>query len=118
MFSKRPPKGGQPNLEARIRRIAENPPVERAPIAPAAPSRPPRTPTFRQATLLFGAGQSLEVVVKNISHNGARVEFFVHAEIPTEVVFSASSIGVRRPARVVWRRDWAVGLRFLDEDGK
>jgi hypothetical protein len=101
MFSKRPPNGGKPKLESRIRQIAESAPSVPRPPTPAVAPRAARTPMFRSAVLLFASGERLEVVVKNMSRTGARVEFYLRTELPREVTLIEASMNLRKAARVV-----------------
>jgi hypothetical protein len=56
---------------------------------------------FRSAVLLFASGERLEVVVKNMSRTGARVEFYLRTELPREVTLIEASMNLRKAARVV-----------------
>lgn len=63
---------------------------------------------------MLGDGERMAVVVKDVSATGARVEFFVRRTLPDEVLFMEATLKLRKRARVVWQRDGAVGLEFLD----
>lgn len=114
VFKKPPP---PPNLNARIRgAVSGSTPSRPAPppSKPAGAPRSERAPVFRQATVLFADGFRLGVVAKNISETGARVDFFQRLTLPDEVVLLESTLKLHKRARVVWQRDGAAGLKFLD----
>jgi hypothetical protein len=103
-------------LAQRVRRIAQPEDVADADCAEApAAEREPRSPTFKPATLTFH-GDRLEVVVKNLSATGARVEFIRDVQLPERVVLSEPSTGLRRTAHVAWQTWGIAGLEFLDPE--
>lgn len=113
MFSKPPKKGG---LTERVRRVAERkpPPIPTEAAPPRKKEeRPGRRPLFRHATIVFDSGQTMRVAVKNLSSTGARIEFFSHAELPSELVLHEPTMTLRRRARVVWQREGMAGLQFI-----
>ena len=69
--------------------------------------------------VLYGAvvgvqadGRSYDCVVKNWSDLGARIEFPQDAELAEEIDLLVTQTGLSYRARVMWRRDDAVGLAF------
>lgn len=114
MFKKPPP---PPNLSDRIRSAVARPATPPAPLPPPPSKRQQRAEReriYRQATLVFGDGHRMAVVVKDVSATGARVEFFQHIRLPEEVLFVEATMRLRKRARVVWQEDGTVGLAFLD----
>jgi hypothetical protein len=71
--------------------------------------------TFKQATLLLPSGGRMDVVVKNVSDTGARVDFFNRIQLPSVVILAEPTLRLRRKASVVWQTDGSAGLHFLDE---
>ena len=115
MFRKsRPPPPS--HLAERVRQVATPrvqeglPPLKRQ----SKPDRKPRAMVFRQATLVFDDGQKFPVVVKDVSEDGARVEFFMRTALPDRILLIEPTLRLRKRALVVWQRDGAAGLRFLD----
>lgn len=76
--------------------------------------RASRKPTFKQATLLLPSGDRMDVVVKNVSDTGARVDFFSRIQLPPTVILSEPTLRLRRKASVVWQGEGSAGLHFLD----
>jgi hypothetical protein len=116
MVKKPEPTPNNNKLSERIAAIAT-----RAPVAGSAPNAPPtegertiRRPVFRNATVELASGARLAVVAKNLSETGARIEFFAHAELPDRVMFMEPTANLRRQARVVWQKDGAAGIEFVD----
>lgn len=109
------PPGSKDKLADRIRSVSERPSA-----AAAAPPRNPRRERaerkllYRRGVLVFGDGVRLEIALKNLSAGGARVEYFTNVELPAEVVLIEPTLNLRRRAGVIWQRDGAAGLRFLD----
>ena len=104
MFGKRP----RPNdvLAERVRQL-----VQRKRQSDA---REARTPLFRDGTLTINGGERLRVVIRDMSGSGARVAFMGHRQLPAVVTLSEITQKLRREARVVWQRDAAAGLTFID----
>lgn len=108
MFRRRPPSDP---FKERVRKLRERP-AQRSPAAENTTGRAPREATFRNGTLVYGDGHRLAVVIKDLSEDGARIEFFQKIELPDDVVLSEPMMRLRREAIVVWRSDGAAGLRF------
>jgi hypothetical protein len=108
MFGRRPPSG---QLQDRIRKIGERA-AQSPTLAPATPARSPRQATFRNGAVLYGDGKRLAVVIKDLSDEGARIEFFQRIELPDTVILSEPTARLRRRAIVVWRKEGVAGLRF------
>jgi hypothetical protein len=111
MFGKRPPSAPPAD---RIRLVAErkaSAPGSRAANAPAA-QRAERTPVFRQGLLLLENGERLQVAIKNLSHDGARIEFFQNTVLPAKVELVESTLKLRTRATIVWQAPGAAGLKF------
>ena len=62
-------------------------------------------------------GARLEVVVKNVSKIGARVDFYAGgAEIVGLAQLVVPGLGLQRWVRVVWKDQNSAGLEFERED--
>ena len=73
-----------------------------------------RRPFFRHGALLFEDGQRLNVAVKDLSAGGARVEFYLRATLPENVLLCEPTLRLRCRAKVVWQEDGAAGLAFQE----
>jgi hypothetical protein len=94
-------------LKDRIRKIAHS-----SMALPRLMSRKPRERTFRMGALLGDNGERLPVVIKDVSDDGARVEFISKMELPRTVVLIEPTMKIHRRATVAWQREGAAGLRF------
>ena len=75
--------------------------------------RAPRRDEFKDGILTLPGGQRMQVVVKNLSDMGARVDFYAGASgIFGDVQLSVPSLAVNLRARVVWKNQSSAGLEF------
>jgi hypothetical protein len=101
-------------LSQRMRRIAETPTY--APARPAEQKfgkRALRADAWRPGTISFQTGERLDVVVRNISDKGARIEFVRSTYLPDRVKLTAQ--GTSRWAYVTWQTWGVAGLKFVGE---
>jgi hypothetical protein len=101
-------------LSQRMQRIAETPAF--APERVAAQTfgkRATRVDAWRPGTLSFQTGERMDVVVKNISETGAKVEFVRSTYLPDRVKLTA--LGTSRWAYVTWQTWGVAGLQFVRE---
>jgi len=75
--------------------------------------RAERKPTFKAATLTFITGDRIEVIVKNLSATGARVEFMRNVLLPDRVLLSEQTTRLKVWAYVIWQEPGAAGLEFV-----
>lgn len=75
--------------------------------------RSERKSTFKAATLSFITGERVDVVVKNVSDTGARVEFLRDIELPDRVMLSEPTLRLKTWAYVIWQTRGAAGLQFV-----
>ena len=75
--------------------------------------RSERKPTFKSASLAFITGERVDVVVKNVSETGARVEFMRDMQLPDRVMLSEPTLRLKTWAYVVWQTRGAAGLQFV-----
>lgn len=75
--------------------------------------RPERKPTFKSATVTTLGGERIDVVVKNISSTGARVEFLRDVSLTDRVIISEPTLRIKTWAYVVWQTRGAAGLQFV-----
>lgn len=100
-------------LATRVNRIAQAPTY--TPPKPADVKfgkRAQRKIAWRPATLSFQSGERMDVVVKNISETGARIEFVRSTYLPDRVKLSAQ--GISKWAYVSWQTWGVAGLHFVD----
>ena len=111
-------KEGNP-LADRMKAIASKPALDDSEYvdvnAPKKDDRAQRQPTFKQGTLMMAAGERVDVVVKNISATGAKIQFFKHVVLTRKVIMAEPTLRLRKWAEVVWQKDGEAGLRFLSD---
>jgi hypothetical protein len=115
---KKPDTGKTPDvLASRLKAIAAKPALEQAEYTTLnlKNGRAPRNATFKQATLTLSGGERFDVVMKNISDSGARVEFFSKGVLSEYVTISEPTLRLKLRARIMWQTDGAAGLQFIRE---
>lgn len=112
----RKPKAISEGLAQRVRKVAETASTTPAAADPSIGKREPRASSFRPGTLAFMTGEKIDVVVKNISTTGARVEFVRNTRLPERVLLTEPLMGVKKWAYVTWETLGVAGLRFVDRD--
>lgn len=76
-----------------------------------------RTRTYLGGRIAFNNRWStIGCVVRNLSENGAMLEFAEPAFVPSDLDLIIPLRGDSRQARVVWRNATALGLSFADRD--
>lgn len=113
MFKKSDKKASDP-LADRMRKIASVP-VEETNYSAVATGekRAERKPTFKTATLTMISGERIDVVVKNVSATGARIEFLRDVMLTDRVMLSEPTMRIRTWAYVIWQTRGAAGLQFV-----
>jgi uncharacterized protein YijF (DUF1287 family) len=110
--------GGDP-LANRLKAIASKPALadsEYTDVAdPKKDDRAKRQLTFKQGTLMMSAGERVDVVIKNISATGAKIQFFKHVILTQKVIMAEPTLRLRKWAEVVWQKEGEAGLRFLGD---
>ena len=117
MFKKSGNKAEDP-LAARLRQIAAKPALQDGEYVTPPPKddkRRPRRVTFKQATIILSGGEKVDVVVKNVSDTGVRIEFFRRMILTDKVIISEPTLRIRKWARVMWQTEGAAGLHFLED---
>lgn len=101
-------------LSQRMQRIAATPAFapERVAAQPFG-KRAIRAVAWRPGTISFQTGERMDVVVKNISDTGAKVEFVRSTYLPDRVKLTAQ--GQSRWAYVTWQTWGVAGLQFVGE---
>lgn len=102
-------------LADRMRKIANVEQAEEVTYSSVTPGtkRAERKPTFKSATVTTLGGERIDVVMKNISDTGARVEFMRDVQLTDRVVLSEPTLRIRTWAYVVWQTRGAAGLQFV-----
>ena len=75
--------------------------------------RAERKQTFKSATVTTLGGERVDVVVKNVSATGARVEFLRDIQLTDRVMLSEPTVRIKTWAYVVWQTRGAAGLQFV-----
>ena len=117
MFKKSNPPPPKNALAERVRQLSEPKQTARGPTettAPGTKARTARQPVYKNGALTLGDGQKLKVVIKNLSAAGAYVEFFIKTDLRGDVVLTEPTLPLKRWARVIWQRDGAAGLKFIE----
>lgn len=113
---KKPDKKPDP-LADRMRKISAQPALEDDAYKPDRTlqnrNRAPRQLTFKQGTITMQGGERMDVVVKNLSDTGARIEYFRKVHLTEMVVLSEPTMRIKTRARVMWQTDGAAGLQFV-----
>lgn len=102
-------------LAARVTKIAQAPTyVPRKPEEAKFGKRAMREISWKQGTLVFQTGERMDVVVKNISETGARIEFVRSTYLPERVRLIEPIRDINRWAYVTWQTWGVAGLKFVD----
>lgn len=113
---KKPDKKPDP-LADRLRKIAAQPALDDGDYKPDRGlqnrNRAPRQATFKQGTITMQGGERMDVVVKNLSDTGARIEYFRKVHLTEMVVLTEPTMRIKTRARVMWQTDGAAGLQFV-----
>ncbi|MBI1359268.1 MAG: hypothetical protein GC155_03185 [Alphaproteobacteria bacterium] len=117
MFKKTGSSKSSDPLANRLRQIAARPALEEDEYQQTRKkdARSPRQLTFKQATITLTGGERMDVVVKNVSDTGLRIEFFKKVTLTEQVLVAEPTLRIRRWARVMWQTEGAAGLQFYDE---
>ncbi len=78
-----------------------------------------RTPTQTRARVYDSGGRSVEVTIKDLSPNGARLFVAAEASVPRQFVIRFGEYEAR--GEVVWRKGPDMGIRFVtpnENDGR
>jgi len=97
---------------SRVKAVAERPAPTDYIDGHSPPQRPTRSKGFKQALLTLAHGAKLPVVIKDISSDGLRVEFFQNTPLGEIVHINEPSIPLNSYADVVWETTGAAGLRL------
>lgn len=71
----------------------------------------PRHRILKAGTIAFGGG-AIDCTVRNISQTGAALEVVTPLFIPDRFTLVVPSAQVKRPCRIVWRKDRRIGVTF------
>ncbi len=94
------------------------------PIASGAASgherrREPRRRVLKEARIIFNNRFStINAAVRDISASGCRLKLHQSLALPKSFTIAFPSVGLERPARLVWQFEEHVGAEFLDETPK
>ena len=72
-----------------------------------------RRRALKQAKVLLSEWTVLDCLVRDLSDEGARLEFASPVELPESFRVQFMSDNSRRPVEVMWRRGQSVGVRFV-----
>ena len=117
MFRKANQPRGEDRLSERMRKAVDRdtaPPPASLPLSRQV-ERAVRQAVFRQGALILADGEKVPVALKNISANGARIEYFTRRDLPATVILVEPTLRIKSRARVVWQRDGVAGLAFVAE---
>ncbi len=81
--------------------------------------RDPRRRVLKEARIIFNNRFSIvNAAVRDISERGCRLKLHQSFGLPKSFTIAFPSIGLERPARLVWQFEEHVGAEFLDETPK
>jgi hypothetical protein len=75
--------------------------------------RSQRRRTLKGGTILFGAGSSVDCVIRNMSETGAAIEVEGLIGIPDNFRLIIKPELARRNCRVAWRTVKRIGVQFV-----
>jgi len=75
--------------------------------------RASRQAVYRQAIATLEGGETLPVVIRNLSSAGCRLEFFRQTPLTDRLTIDEHSLALHYEAEIVWQGEGAAGLRFL-----
>jgi hypothetical protein len=78
-------------------------------------TRESRDIVFKQGVAVLPHGERVRVAIKDISASGCRIEYFQNHSLEGHLTITEPSIPLNRRAEVIWQREVASGLRFLDQ---
>jgi hypothetical protein len=76
--------------------------------------RASRQAVYRQAIAKLEGGETLPVVIRNLSSAGCRIEFFRQTPLTLRLTLDEHSLSLHYETEVVWQGGGAAGLRFVD----
>jgi hypothetical protein len=71
----------------------------------------PRRKVLKAGSIQFG-GSAIDCTVRNVSETGAGLEVVTPLFIPDRFTLAVQSEQLRRPCRIVWRRERRMGVTF------
>ena len=71
----------------------------------------PRHRVLKTGTIAF-SGEVLPCTVRSLSASGARIEVNSPLWFPERFVLGVESEGLRKPCRVIWRKEKRIGVAF------
>ncbi len=81
--------------------------------------REPRRRVLKEARIIFNNRFStVNAAVRDISSSGCRLKLHQSFALPKSFTIAFPSVGLERPARLVWQFEEHVGAEFLDETPK
>lgn len=72
-----------------------------------------RLKVLKEGRVLLGDSRSLGCIVRDISPRGARLEFRIPDDLPSEFRLNIVNVDLTVPAVLVWRRQGECGVRFV-----
>lgn len=72
-----------------------------------------RLPTWQRCILHDKRSCRIDGVLMNYTEKGAHVRFRTRETPPQDVILTVPSLGINRPARIVWSERGDIGLVFL-----
>lgn len=113
MFGKVPPSG---RLQARVRQVTQERCYHPTPgPAPRQAARKTRRGVFKNATVILPNDERVSVVVRDLSDEGARIEFVQRRLLPSSFILCEPTMKLRRRVELVWQQDAAAGVRFRSD---
>ena len=73
--------------------------------------RAPRRRVLKAGSITFGGG-TIDCTVRNVSETGAALEVLSPLYIPDRFTLHVQTEQLKRPCRIVWRRQKRIGVTF------
>ncbi|WP_291849866.1 PilZ domain-containing protein [Bradyrhizobium sp.] len=67
---------------------------------------------LKAGKISFGNGGAIDCTVRNLSDTGAALEVISPVGIPEQFTLVVEADNLKRPCRVVWRKEKRIGVHF------
>ena len=72
-----------------------------------------RITCYRYGKIKYGNFEPVQVVIKDVSPNGARIVLEHASKLPDMILLKAPSSGIKSRCLVVWQRGHTAGMKFI-----
>jgi hypothetical protein len=75
------------------------------------PRAAPRRRVLKAGSIQFGGG-AIDCTIRNVSETGAALEVVTPLFIPDRFTLAVQADPLKRPCRIVWRKQGRIGVTF------